>query len=51
MIEALKNKELATLEPLRAMQKLSITFSNGVEEDHLHILVQKPGTCVICHLL
>ena len=46
MTEELKNKDFATLESLRATQKLSVTFSNGVEEGHLHILVQKPGTCV-----
>ena len=50
MVEVLKNKDFATLEPLRATQKLSVTFSNGIEESHLHILVQKPGTCVIRHL-
>ena len=50
MIEELKNKDLAALEPLRATQKLSVTFSNGIEEGHLHILVQKPGMCVLHHL-
>ena len=49
MIEELKNKDFAALEPLRATKKLSV-ISNGVEEGHLHILVQKPGTCVIRHL-
>ena len=49
MIEELKNKDFAALEPLRVTQKLSV-ISNGVEEGHLHILVQKPGTCVIRHL-
>ena len=49
MIEELKNKDFAALEPLRATQKLSV-ISNGVEEGHPHILVQKPGTCVIRHL-
>ena len=49
MIKELKNKDFAALEPLRATQKLSV-ISNGVEEGHLHILVQKPGTCVIRHL-
>ena len=32
---------------LRATQKLSIIFSNGVEDGHLHILVQLPGACYI----
>ena len=50
MIEKLMNKDFATLEPLRVTQKLSVIFSNGVEEGHLQILVQKPGTCVIRHL-
>ena len=50
MIEELKNKDFAALEPLRATQKLSVIFSNGVEEGHLHILVQKPSMCVIRHL-
>ena len=33
------------------MKKLSVVFPNGVEEDHVHIVVKTPVTCVICLLL
>ena len=33
------------------MKKLASLFPNGVEEDHLHVVMKKPGTCVIRLLL
>ena len=46
---ALNNLRLddhAAATKLRATQKLSVVFSNGVGDGHLHILVQLPGACV-----
>ena len=45
-LENLRLDDHAAATKLRATQKLSVVFSNGVGDGHLHILVQLPGACV-----
>ena len=45
-LDNLRLDDHAATTKLRATQKLSVVFSNGVGDGHLHILVQLPGACV-----
>ena len=45
-LDNLRLDDHAAATKLRATQKLSVVFSNGVGDGHLHILVQLPGACV-----
>ena len=44
-LENLRLDDHGAVTKLRATQKLSVVFSNGVGDGHLHILVQLPGAC------
>ena len=46
-LDNLRLDDHAAATKLRATQKLSVVFSNGVGDGHLHILVQLPGACML----
>ena len=46
-LDNLRLDDHAAATKLRSTQKLSVVFSNGVEDGHLHILVQLPGACYV----